>query len=118
MRLSDARHQGWAELGAGFVAHAASWPVACVMVAALLVLLGYRLAAERARRRTLTEACAYAPTGTVIVQKSGPGGPAMWIWIGDGQRPGPQQGASVVVLPAGCRRKPQAAGSTGGQEAK
>jgi hypothetical protein len=117
MRLSDARHQGWAELGTGLVAHAASWPVACMMVAALLALLGYRLAAEKARRRTLTEACAYAPTGTVIVQKSGPGGPAMWVWIGDGQRPGPQQGAAVVVLPAGRRRRPQAAGSRGGQGA-
>jgi hypothetical protein len=117
MRLSDARHQGWAELGTGLVAHAGSWPVACVMVAALLALLGYRLAAEKARRRTLAEACAYAPPGTVIVQKAGPGGPAMWVWIGDGQRPGPQQGASVVVLPAGRRRRPQAAGSRGGQGA-
>lgn len=65
------------------------------MVAALLALLGYRLTAEKARRRTLTEVCAYAPTGTVIVQESGPGGPAMWVWIG-GQRPGLQQGAAAA----------------------
>ena len=39
MRLSDARHQGWAELGTELVAHAALWPVACVMAAALLALL-------------------------------------------------------------------------------
>ena len=116
MRLSNARHQGWAELGTGLVAHAASWPVACVMVAALFALLGYRLAAEQARRRTLIEACTYAPSGTVIVQKAGPGGPAMWVWIGDGQRPG-LQAASVVVLPAGRRRRPQVAGSRGEQGA-
>jgi len=94
------------------VAHAASWPTACAMVVALLILLGYRLVAERSRRRTLIEMCAYAPGGTVIFQKAGPGGPAMCVWIGDGQRPGLPD-ASVVVLPAELRSASRVAGSRG-----
>jgi hypothetical protein len=90
------------------MAHAASWPAACVMVAALLISLGYRLVAERARRRTLIETCAYAPGGTVILQKAGPGGPAMCVWIGDGQ-----QDSSVVALLAERRSRPRGAGSRG-----
>ena len=94
------------------MAHAVSWPVACEMVAALLILLGFRLVAERARRRTLIEACAYAPGGTVIFQEAGPGGPAMWVWIGDGQRPGPPD-ASVALLPVERRSRPQVARGRG-----
>ena len=100
MKLPNTQHQGWAELWTVLVAHAGSWPIACAMTAVLLVLLGYRLMAEQARRRTLIEACAYAPSGTVIIQETGPGGPAIWVWIGDGRRPGPPR-TSVAVLPAG-----------------
>jgi hypothetical protein len=96
MRLSNGQHPGWVELGTGLWVHAASWPVAWVMVAVLFTLLGYRVAAEQSRRRTVIEVCTYAPGGTVMVQEAGPGGPAMWVWIGDRQRPGPH-GASVVA---------------------
>jgi hypothetical protein len=34
-----------------------------------------------------------------VFQKAGPGGPAMWVWIGDGQRPVSPPDAFVVVLP-------------------
>jgi hypothetical protein len=88
MKLPNGHHQGWAELGTVLVAHAGSWPVVCAMTAVLLVLLGYRLMAEQARRRTLIETCAYAPGGTVIIQEAGPGGPAIRVWIGGGQRQG------------------------------
>jgi hypothetical protein len=113
MRLSNAQHQDWAELGAGLLAHAISWPVACAMVTVLLISLGYRVVAERSRRRTLIEVCAYAPSGTVIVLEAGPGGPAMRLWIGDRQRPG-LTGASLV-LPAGRGSRPLAGGGDGRQ---
>jgi hypothetical protein len=94
MRLSNG--QQWVELGTGLLAHAGLWPVASAMVAVLFTLLGYRVAAEQSRRRTVIEVCTYAPSGTVIVQEAGPGGPAMWVWIGNRQRPG-LHGVPVVL---------------------
>lgn len=82
------------------------------MGAGLFIFLGYRVVAEHARRRTLIEVCAYAPSGTVIVQEAGPGGPAMRVWIGDRQRP-ELYGLPVVVLPGGRHLRPQVAGSRG-----
>jgi hypothetical protein len=73
------------------VAHVASRPAACAVAVTLLTLLGYRLLAERARRRTLIETFAYVPGGTVVFQKAGPGGPAVCVWIGDGHRPAPEE---------------------------
>ena len=43
----------------------------------------YRLLAERARRKTLLDLVSHAPTGTIVVMEKGPGGPAMWVRVGD-----------------------------------
>jgi len=80
---------GWVERASLVAAHVVSWPGACAVLAGLLVALGYRLLAEWARRQTLIATFRYAPGGTVVVQEHGSGGPAMWIWVGEGERPQP-----------------------------
>jgi hypothetical protein len=68
--------------GAGTAAvHVLAWPYTAVVLAAAAV---YRLLAERARRRTLIDLVSHAPAGTIVVMERGPGGPAMWVRVGDG----------------------------------
>ena len=68
--------------GAGAAAvHVLAWPYAAVVLAATAV---YRLLAERARRKTLIDLVSHAPAGTIVVMEKGPGGPAMWVKVGDG----------------------------------
>lgn len=89
MRTSTALHRGWpvgAVLSAG---HVLSWPGACAVIVTVFGILVYRLLAERARRKTLEATYRFAPGKTVVVQDVGPGGPPMWIWIGEGERPQP-----------------------------
>ena len=76
--------------------HVASWPGACAVMVTIFGFLAYRLLAERGRRRTLEATYRYAPAGTAVVQGDGPGGPPMWIWVGEGVRPEPP-GISVLV---------------------
>jgi hypothetical protein len=83
-----------------FVAAHPSWVAVCVMGAVLFIMLGYRLAAERARRRTLIEVCTYAPRGTVIVQEPIAGSPAMRVWVGYGQ-PSAAADDCAVLIPVG-----------------
>ena len=52
------------------------------MAGVTVVILGYRLLAERGRRKTLT-AISQAPANTVVFLGKGPGGPSMWVWVGD-----------------------------------
>ena len=47
---------------------------------------GYRLLAERQRRKTLLALVSQAPAGTVVLVDKGPGGPAMWLTVGDGNQ--------------------------------
>jgi hypothetical protein len=47
---------------------------------------GYRLLAERQRRKTLLALASQAPVGTVVLVDKGPGGPAMWLTVGDGNQ--------------------------------
>lgn len=47
---------------------------------------GYRLLAERQRRKTLLALASRAPAGTVVFVDKGPGGPAMWLTVGDGNQ--------------------------------
>jgi hypothetical protein len=77
---------GWALAGAGAAAaaHVLAWPYTVVMVAAAA---GYRLLAERARRKTLVALVTQAPGGTIAIMDGGPGGPAMWLRVGDGPKP-------------------------------
>jgi hypothetical protein len=74
----------WALASTGAAAaHVVAWPC----TAAILVVTAiYRLLAERARRKTLVDLVSHAPAGTVVVMEKGPGGPAMWIRVGDGLR--------------------------------
>lgn len=52
----------------------------------MLVVLAYRLLAERQRRKTLLTTYLCAPGGTIVVQGEGPAGPPMWVWVGEGSR--------------------------------
>jgi hypothetical protein len=61
--------------------HVLAWPYTAVVLVATAV---YRLLAERARRKTLVDLVSRAPTGTIVVMEKGPGGPAMWVKVGDG----------------------------------
>jgi hypothetical protein len=74
---------GWAAAaGAGATAvHVLAWPYTAVVLAVTAV---YRLLAERARRKTLVDLVSHAPAGTIVVMERGPGGPAMWVKVGDG----------------------------------
>jgi hypothetical protein len=73
---------------AGAVAvHLLAWPYTAVV---LTVTVVYRLLAERARRKTLVDLVSHAPTGTIVVMEKGPGGPAMWVRVGDGLQVAPQ----------------------------
>jgi hypothetical protein len=63
-----------------------SWPAG---VAVLVLMLIYRPVAEWQRRTTLIALVKRAPSGTVIVQQKGLGGPAMRVEIGYGTHPFP-----------------------------
>ena len=69
-----------ASAGAAAV-HVLAWPYTAVVLAVTAV---YRLLAERARRKTLVDLVSHAPAGTIVVMEKGPGGPAMWVRVGDG----------------------------------
>ncbi len=72
----------WAVASAGATAvHILAWPYTAAILAATAV---YRLLAERVRRKTLVDLVSRAPAGTIVVMEKGPGGPAMWVRVGDG----------------------------------
>jgi hypothetical protein len=72
----------WAVASAGATAvHVLAWPYTAAILAVTAV---YRLLAERARRKTLVDLVSRAPTGTIVIVERGPGGPAMWVRVGDG----------------------------------
>jgi hypothetical protein len=74
----------WAVASAGAAAvHVLAWPYTAAVLAVTAV---YRLLAERARRKTLVDLVSSAPAGTIVVMEKGPGGPAMWVRVGDGPR--------------------------------
>jgi hypothetical protein len=68
------------------VAQASSWWTVLAVLGTTFGILGYRLLAERGRRKTL-EAAFLAPANTVVVLGEGSGGPPMWVWVGTGQQP-------------------------------
>lgn len=77
----------WWVAGTGAAAiHMLAWPYTAVVAAVAIV---YRLSAERSRRETLVALVSQAPANTVVIMEKGPGGPAMWIRVGDGM-PAPQ----------------------------
>jgi hypothetical protein len=69
-------------LAAGF--HLLGWPCVVAVLAVAAAVHGYRLLAERTRRRTVLELVTQAPAGTVVMMDGGPGGPALWVGVGDG----------------------------------
>jgi hypothetical protein len=71
----------------GAAVHTLAWPYTVVVLAATAV---YRLLAERARRKTLMDLMSHAPAGTIVVMEKGPGGPAMWVRVGDRLRVPPR----------------------------
>jgi hypothetical protein len=71
----------WAVTSAGAAAvHVLAWQYTAAILA---VTAAYRLLAERARRKTLVDLVSRAPAGTIVVMEKGPGGPAMWVRVGD-----------------------------------
>jgi hypothetical protein len=76
---------GWSALAVGGAAavHVLAWPYTAMTLA---VAAAFRLLAERARRKTLVDLVSQAPAGTIVVMGKGPGGPAMWVRVGDGPR--------------------------------
>ncbi len=77
------------------LAHVVPWWQTAAAVAIPAGILIYRLLAERVRRKTLETTYRHAPAGTVVVLGEGPGGPPMWIQVGEGQRPEQPTPASV-----------------------
>jgi len=72
----------WAVASAGAAtAHVLAWPCTTVVLA---MTAAYRLLAEWTRRKTLVDLVSRAPAGTIVVMEKGPGGPAMWVRVGDG----------------------------------
>jgi hypothetical protein len=69
--------------------HVLAWPYTAAVLAVTAV---YRLLAERARRKTLVDLVSRAPAGTIVVMEKGPGGPAMWVKVGDGPQYPPVRG--------------------------
>ena len=63
----------------GFATYQLAWVYGVVPA----VVAGYRLLAERERRKTLVALALRAPGGTVVFVDKGPGGPAMWLTVGD-----------------------------------
>jgi hypothetical protein len=94
---------GLAASPALFLTHVVSWWEACAVIVVWFGTLVYRLLAERERRKTLEATYRYAARGTVVVQGEGPGGPPMWIRVGDGQWP--VQPAPPVIRVSVPRRK-------------
>jgi hypothetical protein len=79
-----------AVVSAGAMAvHVLAWPYTAAALAATAV---YRLLAEQARRKTLVDLVSRAPAGTIVVMEKGPGGPAMWVKVGDGRVSPPTRG--------------------------
>jgi hypothetical protein len=78
----------WALASAGVaVVHVLAWPYTAAVLAVTVV---YRLLAERTRRKTLIDLVSRAPAGTIVVMEKGPGGPAMWVRVGEGAHIPPQ----------------------------
>jgi hypothetical protein len=71
-------------LAAMAAGHVLGWAYAVAALVAVAIVLGFRLLAERARRRTLVALVTHSPTGTVVILEEGPGGPAMYLRVGDG----------------------------------
>lgn len=78
-------------------AHAVSWTTVGAVLASLMLMGVFRLLAEWQRRTTLVALMRHAPGGTVVIQQKGPGGPPLWVWVGDGPRP--PVGMIPVVVP-------------------
>jgi hypothetical protein len=74
----------WSRASLAGAVHWLGWPGAAVVLAGTVLLAAYRLLAERARRKTLVDVVTRSPAGTVIIMEGGPGGPAMWIRVGNG----------------------------------
>jgi hypothetical protein len=68
----------------GSAFHAVTWPYTAAVLAATAL---YRLLAEWQRRKTLIDLVSRAPANTIVILEKGPGGPAMWVKVGDGGQP-------------------------------
>ena len=62
--------------------HLPWWQVLTIAVVGAAARLALRYLAERTRRQTLEMLVTSAPSGTVVHQSKGPGGPAMTVWTG------------------------------------
>lgn len=104
MNVSVTSRTGTVALLGTVLAHG-SWVALGLVVATGVAVSAYCVCAERARRKTLIALLRAAPTGTVVSQKRGPGGPEMRVQVGE-----------VAVEAAGpiSRLESQLPGSPGG----
>ena len=82
MKVSVTSRMGTVALLGTALAHG-SWVTLGLVVAAGIAVSAYCVCAERARRKTLIDLLLVAPTGTVVSQKCGPGGPEMRVQVGE-----------------------------------
>jgi len=64
------------------ISHVEWWQLVIILVVGRATRLISRQQAERARRQTLEMVVKTAPTGTVVVQEAGLGGPGGTVWLG------------------------------------
>jgi hypothetical protein len=95
MKMSTPATWNWVERTASFMVHATTWWTELTVAGMVLIVLFYRLLAERARRKTL-QATFQAPAGTVVALGKGPAGPSMLVLVSEGQRP--EQPAPVICV--------------------
>ena len=83
------RVRAWVPFALPNVAVFLSWKAAALALAVLAVAGTLRLLAERERRKTFATLTAGRPAGTVVVQREGPSGQSMMIWLGNDEAPEP-----------------------------
>jgi hypothetical protein len=76
------------------------------MVSVVLLMVIYRLVAERERRRVLLDIYLSAPAGTEVVHDGGPAGPSLRVQVGDGvRRPLPDLVMARPAADPDCARR-------------
>jgi hypothetical protein len=81
MKMTVGSRLGGAGLLGSLLAHG-PWMALGLVIATGIAVSAYCVCAERARRKTLIALLRVSPDGTVVTQKSGPGGPEMWVQVG------------------------------------
>lgn len=102
--MSETSCTGVAAVLGSVLAHG-PWIAFGLVVATGVSVSTYCVCAERVRQRTLIALVREAPNGTVVAQKGGPGGPEMWVQVGEaavgGAEPSSEPEPQLPVPPGG-----------------